>query len=135
MTLAGPGCYTIRKNKQKIWEKEMRNKRYMEVVGSRPLPGKEKEHNEWYHKHITDLFAYGGLKRVNRSKLYKPLGEAGKQAPLYLTLYEFDSPEDLDAFYQHPLMADAKIHYETEAPKSVEVIWAGFYEPVETYEK
>jgi hypothetical protein len=135
VTVVWINCYTDYKIIRKNGRTAMRIDKYMEVVGSRPLPGKEKEYNEWYHKHITDLFAYGGLKRVNRSKLYKPLGEAGKQAPLYLTLYEFDSPEDLDAFYQHPLMADAKIHYETEAPKSVEVIWAGFYEPVETYEK
>ena len=113
----------------------MRINKYMEVVGSRPKPGKEKEYNEWYHKHITDLFAFGGLKRVNRSKMYKPAGELGKYSPLYLTLYEFDKPEDIDAFYAHPLMADAKIHFEQEGPKSVELLWAGFYEPVETYEK
>ena len=113
----------------------MRLNKYMEVVGSRPLPGKEKEYNEWYHKHITELFAFGGLKRVNRSKMYKPAGPWGKQAPEYLTIYEFDKAEDIDAFYAHPLMADAKIHFETVAPNSVELIWAGFYEPVETYEK
>jgi len=113
----------------------MRINKYMEVVGSRPLPGKEKEYNEWYHKHITDLFAFGGLKRVNSSKMYKGAGPNGKYAPLYLTIYEFDKPEDIDAFYADPLMQDAKIHYETEAPKCVDLIWAGFYEPVETYEK
>jgi len=113
----------------------MRINKYMEVVGSRPKPGKEKEYNAWYHKHITDLFAFGGLKRVNRSKMYRPAGELGKFSPLYLTIYEFDKPEDIDAFYKHPLMADAKIHFEQEGPKSVELLWAGFYEPVETYEK
>jgi hypothetical protein len=51
----------------------------MEVVGSGPKPGKEKEYNEWYHKHITDLFAFGGLKRVSRSKIYNPLGQPGPQ--------------------------------------------------------
>ncbi|OGO31507.1 MAG: hypothetical protein A2Z29_10540 [Chloroflexi bacterium RBG_16_56_11] len=110
----------------------MRINKYMEVVGSGPKPRKEKEYNDWYHKHITDLFAFGGLKRVSRSKLYKPLVEPG---PLYLTIYEFDAPEDLVAFYEHHLMADAKIHFEQEAPKSVELYWAGFYEPVETLEK
>jgi len=116
-------------------ENEMRINKYMEVVGSEPKPGKEKEYNEWYNKHITDLFAFGGLKRVSRSKCYKPLGDFGQQSPLYLTIYEFDAPGDLDAFYEHPLMADAKIHFEEEAPKSVEIRWAGFYEPVETLEK
>ena len=110
----------------------MRINKYMEVTGTGPKPGKEKEYNEWYHKHISDLFAFGGLKRVSRSKCYKPLGVSG---PMYLTIYEFDSPEDLVAFYSDPLMADAKIHYEEEAPKSLEMYWAGFYEPVETLEK
>jgi hypothetical protein len=113
----------------------MRLNRYMEVTGTRPLPGKEKEYNEWYHKHITDLFAFGGLLRVSRSKMYKGAGPWGKNAPLYLTIYEFSKPEDIDAFYAHPLMADAKIHYEQEGPKSLDMIWAGFFEPLETYEK
>ena len=109
----------------------MRINRYMEVVGSGPKPGKEKEYNEWYHKHITDLFAFGGLKRVSRSKVYKQL----EPGPMYLTIYEFESPEDIEAFYAHPLMKEAEKHYKTEAPKCLEMYWAGFYEPVETYEK
>ena len=113
----------------------MRINKYMEVVGSGPKPGKEKEYNEWYNKHITDLFAFGGLKRVSRSKCYKPLGNFSEPTPMYLTIYEFDAAEDLVAFYDHPLMADAKIHFEEEAPKSVEIYWAGFYEPVATLEK
>ncbi len=110
----------------------MRINKYMEVVGSGPKPGKEKEYNEWYHKHITDLFAFGGLKRVSRSKLYNPLEQP---CPKYLTIYEFDSPEDLVAFYAQPLMKDAEKHYKEEAPKCLEMYWAGFYEPVETLEK
>ena len=113
----------------------MRPNRFLEVTGTRPLPGKEKEYNEWYHKHITDLFAFGGLLRVSRSKMYKGAGPYGKSAPLYLTIYEFEKAEDIDAFYAHPMMQDARVHFETEAPKSVELTWAGFYEPVETYEK
>lgn len=109
----------------------MRKDRYMEVVGSGPLPGKEKEYNEWYHKHITDLFAFGGLLRVSRSKCYKQL----EPGPMYLTIYEFEKPEDIEAFYAHPLMKEAEKHYKLEAPKCLKMEWAGFYEPVETYEK
>src|SRR4030042_4706378 len=105
----------------------MRINKYMEVVGSGPKPGKEKEYNAWYHKHITDLFAFGGLKRVSRSKLYKPLGETGKRSPLYLPIYEFNAPWDLDAFYKDPLMAEAKIHFEEEGGKGLDMYWAGFY--------
>jgi hypothetical protein len=110
----------------------VRINRYMEVTGTGPKPGQEKEYNEWYHKHISDLFAFGGLKRVSRSKLYKTLGNPG---PLYLTIYEFEKPEDLVAFYADPLMEEAKKHYLEKAPKSLEMYWAGFYEPVETLEK
>jgi hypothetical protein len=113
----------------------MRPHRYLEVTGSRPLPGKEKEYNEWYHKHITDLLDCGGLLRVSRSKMYEPCGPYGETAPLYLTIYEFKSAEDIKAFYAHPLMEQAKNHFITEAPKSVDLVWAGFYEPVDTYEK
>ena len=113
----------------------MRINKYMEVVGSGPKPGKEKEYNEWYHKHITDLFAFGGLKRVSRSKCYEPFSDLPQPIPMYLTIYEFDSPEDLAAFYKHPLMEEAKVHFQQEAPKSVDLYWAGLYEPVETYDK
>ena len=115
----------------------MRKDKFMEIVGSRPKPGKEKEYKEWYHKHITDMFAFGGLKRVSLSKLYQPVGEKGPQSPAYITIYEFASREDIAAFYK-TFMAPGNIKnidISKPLPDSVDMLWAGYYEPVETLEK
>lgn len=118
-----------------VGENDMRIDKYMEVVDFGLKPDREKQYNEWYNRHITEVFAFGGLKRISRSKCYRPLGDFEQPSPLYLTIYEFDAPEYLDAFYEHPLMADARIHFDEEAPKSVDIYWTGFYGSIKTLEK
>jgi hypothetical protein len=54
---------------------------------------------------------------------------------MYLTIYEFNEPGDLEEFDKDPLMVPAKKYFEEEAPKCLEMYWAGFYEPVKTYDK
>ena len=78
----------------------MKKEKYLEVVGSRPAPGKEKEYLAWYRRHIKDMFEFGGLKRVSLNKMYRPVGEKGPLSPAYVTVYEFGSREDLDDFYK-----------------------------------
>jgi hypothetical protein len=114
----------------------MRKEKFLEVVGSRPKPGKEKEYKAWYHQHITDMFKFGGLKRVSLNKIYQPVGEKGPQSPTFVTIYEFDSKEDLAAFYKNVMMPSAGGQLKDALlPDSVDVLWAGYYEPVETLEK
>jgi len=114
----------------------MRGDKYLEVVGSAPKPGKEKEYLEWYHQHIADMFKFGGLKRVSLNKMYQPIGENGPRSPLYVTVYEFNSKEDLADFYKNIMMPSAGVPLKNDLlPDSVDVLWSGYYEPVETLEK
>jgi hypothetical protein len=114
----------------------MRNRKYLEVVGSGPKPGNEKEYLAWYRQHIDDMFKFGGVKRVSLNKLYQPVGEKGPLSPVYVTLYEFDSKEDIDAFYRKVMMPSAGGQLKDNLlPSSVELYWAGYYEPVLTLEK
>ena len=115
----------------------MKKEKFLEVVGSRPVPGKEKEYLEWYRGHIEDMFKFGGLKRVRLSKLYQPVGEAGPKSPTYVTVYEFDSREAVAEFYKKimlPSAGGAPLKNDL-LPSSVDVLWAGYYQPVITMEK
>lgn len=115
----------------------MRKGKFMEVVGSGPKPGKEKEYLEWYRKHIDDMFKFGGVKRVQLSKLYQGVGEKGPLSPVYVTCYEFDSKEDIETFYKKFMAPSAggKPLKNENLPDAVDVYWAGYYEPVITLEK
>lgn len=113
----------------------MKKEKYLEVVSSRPVPGKEKQYREWYHQHITDMFEFGGLKKVSLNKLYQAVGEKGKESPTYVTIYEFGSRKDLDDFYKKLMVPLQKGGKMPPMPDSVDLIWAGYYEPVETLEK
>jgi hypothetical protein len=114
----------------------MRKKKYLEIVGSGPKPGKEKEYLEWYRKHIDDMFQFPGVKRVALNKMYQPVGEKGPLSPVYVTLYEFDSKEDIETFYQKIMMPSAGGQLKDDLlPKCVDVYWSGYYEPVITLEK
>jgi hypothetical protein len=115
----------------------MRKEKYLEIVGSGPKNGKEKEYLAWYHQHIADMFKFGGVKRVSLNKIYRPIGEKGPLSPVYVTLYEFDSKDDLDTFYKKfmvPSAGGAPLKNDF-LPDAVEVYWSGYYEPVETLEK
>jgi hypothetical protein len=114
----------------------MRKEKFLEVVGSAPKPGKEKEYLAWYHQHLTDMFKFGGCKRVSLNKIYQPVGEKGVLSPVYVTLYEFNSKKDIEEFYKNVMLPSAGGPLKNDLlPDSVDVLWAGYYEPVETLEK
>ncbi len=114
----------------------MRKPCYLEVVGSAPKPGQEKEYLEWYRGHIDDMFKYGGMKRVSLNKIYQAVGEKGKLSPMYVTVYEFDSKESIAEFYQKVMLPSAGGQLKDDLlPAPVELLFAGYYEPVLTKEK
>lgn len=106
-----------------------------ETVASAPKPGKDAEYNRWYDEHIKMLFGFEGLKKVSRVRCFRAIGANGANSPLYLTTYEFESKEDLDAFYQSPQMKAAEKHYKENAPAILDVLWAGGYESLITLQR
>ena len=106
-----------------------------ETVASATKPGKEAEYNRWYDEHIKILFGFKGLKKVSRARCFRSIGENGNFSPQYITTYEFESKEDLDAFYQSPYMKTAEKHFKENAKDILDVSWAGGYETVITLEK
>jgi heme-degrading monooxygenase HmoA len=113
----------------------MEKKRVSETVASAPKPGKDAEYNRWYDEHIKILFGFKGLKKVSRKRCFRAIGANGPSSPQYLTVYEFESKEDLDAFYQSPQMKAAEKHYKENAPAILDVLWAGGYETVISLEQ
>jgi hypothetical protein len=82
----------------------MEKKRFFEMVASRPKPGKEAEYNQWYDQHVKDVFKFKSMKKVTRTHCFHPLEPRGNiqhksDCPQYITLYEFDSKEDIMDFF------------------------------------
>lgn len=110
--------------------------RFCEVVASAPKPGREADYNEWYDNHIKEMFRFNGLKKVSRKRCYKPLPPMGSyknesDCPQYLTTYEFESKEDLDAFWATVVapVNPEKIKKE-KGVDSYDLLWAAYYETV-----
>jgi hypothetical protein len=113
----------------------MVSNRYLMVNAVQPTPGKEDAYNKWHNNHVSMIFDYQGMKRVNRFHFVKPLGPTGPAAPPYMTVYECESKELFDGLFKSPLMMKAKEDYDTNWPGLGEVIWAGNFEPVKTLER
>ena len=108
----------------------MEKKRYFHLVGTGPKPGKEEEYNAWYNEHVTMLFEIEELRKVTRTRMYKPFGQNGEESPRYVTIYEFEHEDDFDKFCSSSIMDAAKEHYETQGDAVSEIYWAGAYESV-----
>jgi hypothetical protein len=72
--------------------------RYLLVVNSNPVEGREQEYNEWYSKrHLADLLALPGVKSARRFVLNDTQVADAPQLFKYLALYEIES-DDLQDF-------------------------------------
>ena len=111
----------------------MANQKFFEIVASRPKPGKEAEYNEWYDQHVKDVFEYKGMKKVTRARCFYPLEPRGSykdksDCPQYVTIYEYDSKEDLMGFFEE-LFKGTYDDPKTENDEEVyELDWAAGYE-------
>lgn len=105
------------------------------VVSTRVSPGKEAEYNKWYDEHVSLLFSFKGMKRVSRNRCTLPLGENGGNSPEYITLYELENKDDIEAFLKSPQMQEAKVQFDEGWPGLGDVLWSGWFEPVKTLER
>ena len=115
----------------------MVNKKCFEIVASRPKPGKEVEYNQWYDQHIKDVFEYKGMKKVTRIHCFHPLEPKGSykdknDCPQYLTIYEFDSSDDLMGFFEE---LSRGTFDEPESEELYDLDWAAGYESGESLER
>lgn len=96
------------------------------IVATECQPEIEKKFNEWYNKvHIPMLMKYKGIKAVKRIKAVQP----GKDAPVYLALYEYDSIQDVEAMQKSPEMAAVQDEMKgTWKDGGFQIKWRGAYE-------
>lgn len=112
----------------------MRKDRYIWLTASRAKPGKDAEYNRWYDQHVTTFFQYQGLKRVCRNRCFNSF-EFGDTCAQYVTIYEFETLEDLQNFGKSDAVEIAKKEYE-EGWNDVGInLWTGWWEPVKTLER
>lgn len=103
------------------------------VVGTRCHPDDEARFNKWYDEvHIPMLLKFKGMKKVTRFKAaYEP-----KEYPKYLTIYEFDSKKDFEAFQNSPELAAARAEMtETWKARPFEMTWRVQFEALKTWKK
>lgn len=70
--------------------------RTIQLVYSRPLPGKDDEYNEWYdNTHIPDVLSIPGIVSAQRYDLRQLAREQGTEPEYrYLTIYEIEGDPD-----------------------------------------
>jgi len=80
--------------------------RYVFVVHSNPVEGREDEYNDWYsNRHLSDMRALPGVTAVQRLTLANLQIREGQLPFRYLSLYEIET-DDLQGFIDE-LMARA----------------------------
>lgn len=68
--------------------------RYVFVVHSNPVAGREDEYNEWYsNRHLDDLRAVPGVVSARRYKLAEQQAREAPQQYRYLALYEVETDD------------------------------------------
>ncbi len=112
----------------------MRNDKYLWVTASRARPGKDAEYNKWYDKHVTTFFTFPGLKKVCRNRCFNSF-EFGDKCAQYMTIYEFETKEALEAFRKSDAMELAKKEAEESWGEIGETLWTGWWEPLKTLER
>lgn len=99
--------------------------RVINVVGTVCPPADEDRFNAWYADHIGMLLEFKGLKAVTR---FRRLG-SDDTYPKFLAIYEFDSPEDFDAYNRGPELAAAEADRRTVwGDEGFQVQWRVQYE-------
>lgn len=107
----------------------------MMIVCTRPAPGREEEYHKWYDKHAEIMFGYPGMERVSRNRCVRPLGDQGGNSPDFITLYELKERTAVDDYLGSPTMEEAKKQFEEDWNGLGEVMWSGFYEPLDVLKR
>ncbi len=111
----------------------MSGHKLIQIVAAESTPEKDAKFEKWYREtHVPTLFAYPGLKQASR---YRLKGE-NPQCSKYLTIYEFDTEEELAGFAKSQAFANAITDFETNKDEVGFISkWFGVYELIKTWEK
>ena len=111
--------------------KPITTKRYTEIVGSGPKPGKDTDYLDYYTHHFTDMFEYGGIINISYVYCFQPLAQESRY-PGYITVYDFENEKALDDFYRDPIFTGAKKEWDEVGQPAMDLQWAACYESVIT---
>ena len=103
------------------------------IVASESSTEKEQEYNDWYvNKHIPMMFECEHMRKATRCKLTDENPDSAK----YMTIYEFDSREDYEAFWNSPELENAKKDFD-ETSEKVDFLpkGGGAYEILKSWER
>lgn len=120
----------------------MKAKPVILITGTKCTPEGKDKFDKWYSdKHIPDLMnGFPGIKRATRYEIAGAGGQAQKPGvkdyPTYITIYEFDSMKDFEAYDVSPQVAP----FQQEAKKvlaetGTQIMWRVQYEFMKTWKK
>ena len=103
------------------------------IVATQCQPEAEEKFNKWYNEvHIPLLLKFKGLKGVARYRIIKEVEES----PRYLTIYQFESHKDYEAFESSPELAAAREELkESWKDGGFEIEWRAGYEAIKTWQR
>ena len=105
------------------------DKRFMEIAGAGPKPGKEKEYLDYYVGHFTNMFEYTGIREVSYVRMFMPMAQDGKNHD-YVTVYDFESEAAMNAFYDDPVFTGGRKDWEEIGQPAMDLLFAACYESV-----
>jgi uncharacterized protein (TIGR02118 family) len=107
--------------------------RIVNIVSTECSPENDAKFNRWYNEvHIPMLLKYKGIKRVTRYKIM----EEKQVRPKYITIYEYDTIEDLRGMMGSPeFKAVREEMEETWKGQMFDVKWAMSCEPIKSWEQ
>ena len=111
----------------------MATKPVIHVVGTECPPEMEEKFDRWYsERHVPDLLKFKGLKKVTRYKILRP----NEEYPKFLTVYEFESREQFEAYFVSPERSAAAEDWRNIQQKlKASQKWAVQFETIKTWQK
>lgn len=93
-------------------------------------PAREKEYNEWYNNvHVPDLLKVPGIISATRYEIIR----GRRHNTQYLTLYEIESEEMLDAALSGPEAVAAREDADKTWGDADSELFIGVYRPIKTW--
>jgi hypothetical protein len=80
------------------------------------------------------MFEYNGIREISYVHMFMPMAQDGKSHD-YVTVYDFETKEAMEAFYQSPVFTDAKKDWEETGQSVMDLQWAACYESVISLER
>lgn len=105
-------------------------KKYKLIVLSAPVPGREKEYNDWYqNEHLKDMVGIPSILSAQRYSLTTNIIPGSSDPPRYLAIYDIET-NDIEGVLKNMASGGAKVSAAMAPESMVGAIYQEFGEAV-----